>query len=136
MRAARGRWSRHWWHWRPRRGWLTFEPAAALPERLDEILFDAALLALDVHRVHKELGAVRGELEQRRLAHLQVGELLPAVGHDEEGATGLTPAAAEVQHEPLAPHDLHDLGQPRCVEPPLAEDVRRHDHMRGAGLKV
>ena len=49
---------------------LTIEPAAALPERLDEILFDAALLALDVHRVHKELDTVRGQLAQRRLAHL------------------------------------------------------------------
>eukprot|EP00962_Isochrysis_galbana_P046421 scaffold18684_cov121-Isochrysis_galbana.AAC.2 len=73
--------------------------------------------------MYEKLVAVDGKIAERLSIHLQVGELLPAVGDHVKWAARHTPPAGQIQNQPLGPDSLHHFRKPLTIEMTVTEDI-------------
>ena len=103
------------------------------PSPLHQFAVDPLAQPLDVHSVHKKLGAEPGKPLQRLLCHYEVGEFLPPIGHHE--VVLCAASTAQIQHQSVLAHGPHQTSEPVPVQATFTKDVRSHDDMGRAQFK-
>ena len=95
-------------------------------------LVDPLAKPLDVDAVNEEFVAPLGQAAQCVGVHVQLGEGLPAIGHDEVFVAA--PPATQIQHEPSLANRLAKLLKSILIEFAVAKQPRGNDHVRRPGV--
>jgi hypothetical protein len=100
-------------------------------EMLDEGVIDAGAKPFHIDGMDQELGAGIGKGMEGVGAEGDIGELLPAIGHDP--VLAVADPATEIEHDAGSADPAVELIEAFPVDAAVAEDPGSEDHMGGTG---